>query len=221
MTLSRAELARYLETTILNPDATRQEIVQLCEDALKYNFVVVCCHPAWVPLAHSILQGSPVRLMTPVGFPFGANTTACKVFEAQDAIRNGVDEIDTMMFLGAFKDRDYRAVQEDIAAVIQVAGGRTVKVIIETALLSQEEKVTACEIAVAAGAHFVKTSSGNALPGATVEDIRLMRRTVGPDFGVKASGGITDLDTVLAFIAAGADRIATRVAVDILHALPE
>jgi deoxyribose-phosphate aldolase len=219
MKLSKAELVRILETTILKPDGTRQEVITLCEDALKYNFVVACTHPCYTSLAKSIVQGSSTKVMTPVGFPFGANTTAVKVYEAQDAIKNGADELDMMLAMGPLKDKMYDVVRDDIRAVVQVAEGRTVKVILETALLSREEKVTACRLAMEGGAQFVKTSTGNALPGATVEDLKLMRQTVGPDFGVKASGGINELSQVLAFIEAGANRVASRSAVQIVNSL--
>ncbi|MDH7499974.1 MAG: deoxyribose-phosphate aldolase [candidate division NC10 bacterium] len=217
MKLSKADLARYIEYVILKPEGTRAEVIKLCEEAVQYNFITVCLHPCYVSLAKSICKGTPVKVMTPAGFPFGANTTGSKVFEAQDAVKNGADEIDMMMFMGAFKDKLYDAVVEDIKAVVRAVEGRVLKVIIETALLSREEKIKACQLAMEAGAHFVKTSTGNALPGATVEDIRLMRQTVGPNFGVKASGGITKLSDTLAFIEAGANRVASRVAVDIMN----
>jgi deoxyribose-phosphate aldolase len=221
MTIKKAELARYIESVILKPEATRQEIITLCEDAVKYNFMVACMHGCYLPLAKSIVKGTPVRVMAPSGFPFGANTTATKVFEARDSVKNGADEIDMMMFMGAFKDMFYDVVVKDIKAVVEAAEGRIVKVIIETALLSREEKIKACQIAMEAGANFVKTSTGNVFSGATVEDIKLMRQTVGPNFGVKASGGITTLEQTLAFIEAGANRVATRAAVQIMESLKE
>jgi deoxyribose-phosphate aldolase len=221
MPLTRAQLARYIESVVLKPEATRQEIVTLCQNAVQYNFVTACVHGCYVSLAKSIVRGTTTGVIAPAGFPFGANTTATKVFEAQDAIRNGVDEIDMMMFMGAFKDKEYGLVMDDIQAVVKAAEGRVVKVIIEAALLSGEEKVKACQLAVEAGASFVKTSTGNALAGATVEDIRLMRQTVGNRCGVKASGGITKLAETLAFIEAGATRVASRTAVEILTSLPE
>lgn len=221
MKLSKVELARYIEYVILKPEGTRPEVIKLCEEAVKYNFVTACVHPCYVNLAKSIVKGTPVGVITPAGFPFGANTTATKVFETQDAIKNGADEIDMMMFMGAFKDKLYDLVVDDIKAVVRAAEGRIVKVILETALLSREEKIKACQLAMEAGAHFVKTSTGNALPGANVEDIKLMRQTVGPNFGVKASGGITKLSETLAFIEAGATRVASRVAVDIIEELKE
>jgi deoxyribose-phosphate aldolase len=221
MPLTRAQLARYIESVVLKPEATRQEIVTLCQNAVQYNFVTACVHGCYVSLAKSIVRGTTTGVIAPAGFPFGANTTATKVFETQDAIRNGVDEIDMMMFMGAFKDKEYGLVMDDIQAVVKAAEGRVVKVIIEAALLSGEEKVKACQLAVEAGASFVKTSTGNALAGATVEDIRLMRQTVGNRCGVKASGGITKLAETLAFIEAGATRVASRTAVEILTSLPE
>jgi deoxyribose-phosphate aldolase len=222
MQLTKKELAGYLETTILKPEGTRHEVIELCEQAIPYEFVVACVHPQYVSLANSILKDSPVMIMTPAGFPFGANTTASKVFEAQDAIKNGADEIDMMIFMGALKDRLYDVVRDDIRAVVEAAEGRTVKAIVETALLSREEKITACKIAVEAGAKFVKTSTGNALPGATVEDIRLMKEAVaGSDCGVKASGGINELKQVLSLIEAGATRIASRLATQITNSLED
>jgi deoxyribose-phosphate aldolase len=221
MTIKKAELARYIESVVLKPEATRQEIITLCEDAAKYNFILACVHGCYLPLAKSIVRGTPVRVMAPSGFPFGANTTATKVFETRDSVKNGADEIDMMMFMGAFKDKLYDGVIKDIKAVVEAAEGRIVKVIIEAALLSREEKIKACQIAMEAGAHFVKTSTGNVFSGATVEDIRLMRQTVGPHFGVKASGGITTLEQTLAFIEAGANRVATRTAVQIMESLKE
>lgn len=222
MTLTRKQLAGYLETTILKPEGTRQEVIQLCEQAIPYGFILACVHPQYVSLAKSVLKGSPVMVMTPVGFPFGANTTASKVFEATDAIKNGADELDMMIFMGAFKDKLYDVVRDDIRAVVDVAEGRTVKAIIETGLLSREEIITACRIAVEAGARFVKTSTGNVFRGATVEDIRLMKEAVaGSNCGVKASGGINELDQTLALIEAGATRVASRSAAHIVDSLRE
>lgn len=222
MKLTKKQLAGYLETTILKPEGTRQEVIQLCEQAIPYGFVLACVHPQYVSLAKSILKGSPVMVMTPVGFPFGANTTATKVFEARDAIKNGADELDMMIFMGAFKDKLYDVVRDDIRAVVDVAEGRTVKAIIETGLLSREEIITACRIAVEAGARFVKTSTGNVFRGATVEDIKLMKEAVaGSKCGVKASGGINELDQTLALIEAGATRVASRSAVHIVDSLRE
>lgn len=219
MALNRVELAHYLETVILKTEGTRDEVVKLCEDAIEYGFATAVVHSVYVPLVHSIVGGTPVGCCTAIGFPFGANTTATKVFESRDAVKNGATELDMMMFMGAFKDKDYAAVRRDIDAVVEAAEGRIVKVIIETALLSREEKITACEIAVEAGASYVKTSTGNVFSGATVDDIRLMRQTVGNRCGVKASGGITTLEQTLAFIDAGATRVASRVAVDIVESL--
>jgi deoxyribose-phosphate aldolase len=220
MELNRLQLARLIETVILKTEGTRAEVVKLSEDALRYQFATVVVHSVYVPLVNSIVRGSSVGVCTAIGFPFGANTTATKVFEAREAVKDGATELDMMMFMGAFKDRDYAAVRQDIEAVVDAAQGRVVKVILETALLSREEKIQACEIAVEAGASYVKTSTGNALPGATVDDIRLMRQTVGDRCGVKASGGITTLEQALAFIEAGATRVASRVAVDIVESLP-
>jgi deoxyribose-phosphate aldolase len=219
MPLNRVELAHYLETVVLKPDGTRDEIVKLSEDAVKYRFATAVVHSVYVPLVQSIVRGTPVGVCTAIGFPFGANTTATKVFESREAIKNGATELDMMMFMGAFKDKDFAAVRRDIDAVVEAAEGRVVKVIIETALLSHEEKIEACQIAVEAGVSYVKTSTGNVLSGATVDDIRLMRQTVGTRCGVKASGGITTLQQTLAFIDAGATRVASRMAVDIVESM--
>jgi deoxyribose-phosphate aldolase len=221
MKLSKAQLARYIESMILKPEATRAEVIKLAEDAVKYNFITAGVHGCYVSLVKSIVKGTPVGVICPAGFPFGANTTATKVFETQDAIKNGADEIDVMLYMGAFKDKLYDVVRDDIKAVVKAADGHIVKVILETALLSREEKIKACQIAMEAGAHIVKSSTGNVFPGANVEDIQLMRQTVGPNFGVKASGGITKLEEVLTYIEAGATRVATRVAVDIVNSMKE
>lgn len=219
MALSSAELAHHIEDVVLKPDGTEAEVVKLCAEAIEWRFAAVCVHGVYAPLAASLIKGSAVGLTIPIGFPFGANTTATKVFEAEDGVRNGATELDMMMFMGAFKSGRDDLVLEDIQAVVKAAQGRIVKVIVETALLSRDEKVRACRLAVEGGANYVKTSTGNGLAGANVEDIRLMRETVGPHFGVKASGGIVELDQVMAFIEAGADRIASRVAVRIMESV--
>lgn len=221
MRLNRAEVAHYMEDVILKTDGRRAEIVKLCEDSIQYGFAAACVHPCYVSLVSSILSGTSVGVTTAIGFPFGTNTSATKAFEAREAVKNGATELDMMMFMGAFKDGDYDAVCRDIQAVMDVAEGRIVKVIIETALLSRDEKIKAAQIVADSGANYVKTSTGNGFAGATVEDIRLLRQTVGVRCGVKASGGITKLDEVLAFIEAGATRVASRVAVDIINEMPE
>jgi deoxyribose-phosphate aldolase len=220
MGLNRVELAHYLENVLLKPEGTRQEVIRLSEDTVRYGFATACVHLVYVPLVCSVVRNTSAGIATAIGFPFGTNTTAAKVFESCQAVKDGATELDMMMFMVAFKDKDYATVHQDIEAVVAAADGRVVKVIIETALLSQEEKVLACQIAVEAGARYVKTSTGNALPGATVDDIRLMRQTVGTACGVKASGGITTLQQTLAFIDAGATRVASRVAVDIIESMP-
>ncbi|WP_312875632.1 deoxyribose-phosphate aldolase [Paenibacillus planticolens] len=201
-------MARKIDHTLLKPDATKDEIIKVCSEAKQYNFATVCINPYWVPLAAKELAGSKVGITTVVGFPLGATTTFSKMAETRDAIANGATEIDMVMNIGALKSGDLNTVKKDIEGVVLAANGQAiVKVILETGLLSDEEKVKACSICKMAGADFVKTSTGFGHGGATVEDIALMRNTVGPEMGVKASGGVRDIDTARKIIAAGATRI--------------
>ena len=210
------ELNRMIDHTILKADASKEAVMQIIEEA-KIPFYSVCINPAWVALAKEQLQGEPVAVCTVIGFPLGANTPETKAFETTDAINNGADEVDMVINIGALKSKDDQQVQKDIEAVVEAAKDRAlVKVIIETSLLDREEIIRACEIAKAAGADFVKTSTGFSTGGAKVEDVRLMRETVGPEMGVKASGGIHNEEEAMAMIEAGATRIGTSAGVAIV-----
>ncbi|UTH11363.1 deoxyribose-phosphate aldolase [Macrococcoides canis] len=209
-------LAKYIDHTALKPETTKAQIEQLAQEAREYGFMSVCVNPTHVQYAKSLLEGTDVLVCTVIGFPLGANTPAVKAFETKDAIDNGAGEVDMVINIGALKDKNYDLVAEDIKAVVEAAGDVTTKVIIETALLTDEEKVEACEIAKAQGADFVKTSTGFSTGGATKEDIALMRKAVGPDMGVKASGGVRSYEDVMAMIDAGATRIGASAGVQIL-----
>ena len=213
-------IAATIDHTILRPDATRENIVKLCAEARKYNFASVCVNPFWVPLVAQELNGSPVKVCTVVGFPLGATTTASKVAEAEGAIRVGAQEIDMVINVGALKSGDFDTVKLDIQSVVEAShrGGAIVKVIIETALLDDNQKAMACTFSKLAGADFVKTSTGFASSGATVHDIALMRMVVGPTMGIKASGGIRTLDDLQKMAAAGATRIGASASVKIIEA---
>ncbi|MFC4801965.1 deoxyribose-phosphate aldolase [Neobacillus sp. GCM10023253] len=202
-------IARLIDHTLLKPEATKEQIVKLAEEAKEYSFASVCVNPAWVKTAAEILKDSPdVKVCTVIGFPLGATTSETKAFETKNAIENGADEIDMVINIGALKAQQDDLVESDIRSVVEAAKGKAlVKVIIETSLLTDEEKKRACELSVKAGADFVKTSTGFSTGGATVEDIRLMRETVGPDIGVKASGGVRSREDALAMVEAGATRI--------------
>lgn len=202
-------LAKYIDNTLLKPAATAEQIKALCEESMEHGFASVCVNPTHVELAAKLLAGSGVKTCTVIGFPLGANTSAVKAFEAEKAVEDGADELDMVINIGALKAGDEQTVKEDIEAVVQAGPGKLVKVIIETALLTEEEKVRACELAVEAGADFVKTCTGFSGGAANVHDIALMRKTVGPDIGVKASGGVRTKEDALALIEAGATRIGT------------
>ena len=211
------KLNQIIDHTILKADATEADVTRIIEEAKEYNFFSVCLNPCWVSLAKEKLDDSSVAICTVIGFPLGANTTEVKGYEAADAIANGANEVDMVINVGALKSKQYKKVLNDIEAVVKVASGKAlVKVIIETALLTDEEKVKACELAKEAGADFVKTSTGFSTGGAIVEDIQLMRQTVGPDMGVKASGGIHNKGEAQALIEAGATRIGTSAGVAIM-----
>lgn len=223
MEISKAELAKMIDSTNVRATATKREIEALCRDAIQYGFCCVCVNPVYVKFARILLKGSKVRLSSTVGFPFGVSLTETKAFEARKALEDGADELDMVIDLGALKSGDYGKVREDIAAVVEVkrvSQDVVVKVIIETAYLSDEEKVVACTVAKEAGADFVKTSTGFFGSGATVEDVRLMRQTVGEEMGVKAAGGIRTYDDATAMIEAGANRIGTSSAVEIIKGAP-
>lgn len=210
-------LSKYIDHTILKPDATAEQVDAICAEALQYDFASVCVNQYNTKRVKEKLTGSSVLVCTVVGFPLGAVTKEVKAFETECAIRDGADEIDMVINIGALKDGFDDLVLEDIKAVVAAAQGRTVKVIIETCLLTDEEKVRACELSVKAKAHFVKTSTGFSSGGATVSDVALMRRTVGSNAFVKASGGVRDYDGAMAVINAGADRIGASSGVKIMN----
>jgi deoxyribose-phosphate aldolase len=212
------ELAAMIDHTLLKADAVAPQIKELCQQACDYGFASVCVNPFWVPLAHQLLVATPVKICTVIGFPLGAINTASKAFEASAAIDAGASEVDMVLNVGALKSGEHGQVSADIAKVVQAARGMAiVKVILETCYLSDAEKVAACEIAKAAGADFVKTSTGFGPGGATVADITLMRRIVGPEMGVKASGGIRDYETAIAMARAGATRIGASASIAIVN----
>lgn len=209
-------IAPYIDHTLLKPDATPDQVRQLCEEAMRYGFATVCVNGAWIDLAARLLEGSPVLPIAVVGFPLGAMTPEAKAFEAADAVRRGAREIDMVIHVGALKARDYATVHRDIAAVVEASRPWPVKVILETCLLDEEEKLLACALSKAAGAAFVKTSTGFGKGGATEADVALMRRAVGDDMGVKASGGIRTAADAMRMIRAGADRIGASASVAIV-----
>lgn len=209
-------ISSFIDHTLLKPEATGKDIEKLCAEAIQFQFASVCINPYFVPLAAKLLDGSGVNVCTVIGFPLGANTTRTKVRETEEAILNGASEIDMVMNIGALKEQDDKAVYQDIAEVVKSAQGKTVKVILENCLLTEEEKRRACLLAKEAGAHFVKTSTGFSSGGATIEDVELMRAVVGDKMGVKASGGIRDLETALKMIKAGATRIGTSSGIKIV-----
>jgi deoxyribose-phosphate aldolase len=216
-------VAHMIDHTILKPDATQDEIAQLCYEARKFNFAAVCVNPTYVKLCSDLLAGSDVKVCVVVGFPLGATPTDGKVFETQQAIREGATEVDMVINVGALKSRDYELVERDIASVARAchADNAILKVIIESALLTDEEKVVACQLSKVAGADFVKTSTGFGPGGATVEDVALMRRVVGPAMGVKASGGIRTYEDARKMIAAGANRLGASAGVRIVQGASE
>ncbi|RLI21566.1 deoxyribose-phosphate aldolase [Candidatus Bathyarchaeota archaeon] len=223
MKISRAELAKMIDSTNIKPDATREQIVKLCQDAIKHGFCCVAVNPTYVPLAVNLLKGSQVKVCATVGFPYGATLPEVKAYEAKRVVELGAEEIDMVMNISAFKSGDYELVKRDIEAVTTIKKQNPnviVKVIIETGLLkTQEEKVKACRLVKEAGADFVKTSVGT-FGKATVEDVRLMRRVVGEDFGVKAAGGIRTYQDAIRMIKVGANRIGTSTAVAIVEGAP-
>ena len=211
------ELNRMIDHTILKPEATEAAVQKIIDEAKEYNFFSVCINPCWVAFASEQLADTDVAVCTVIGFPLGANPQEVKAYEAADAIKNGANEVDMVINIGALKSQQYDYVRQDIQGVVDAAKGKAlVKVIIETALLTDEEKVKACELAKEAGADFVKTSTGFSTGGAKVADIRLMRETVGPDMGVKASGGVHNAEEALAMIEAGATRIGASTGVAIV-----
>jgi deoxyribose-phosphate aldolase len=210
------DIAPMVDHTLLKPGATQEEIAKLCQDAKQYCFASVCVNPSYVSLAAQLLSGSGVKICTVIGFPLGSTTPTVKAIEARDAIANGADEIDMVINVGALKSGNDALVQDDIQAVRDATRGKVLKVILETALLNDDEKRRACAMSKTVGADFVKTSTGFGPGGATAEDIRLMRETVGPRMGVKASGGIRDTAAAQKMIAAGATRLGTSASVAIV-----
>jgi deoxyribose-phosphate aldolase len=213
-----SDMASKIDHTLLKAQATEDQFHQLCAEARQFNFATVCINPAWVPLCVELLRGSPVKVCTVIGFPLGATLPDVKAFESQRCVALGAAEVDMVINIGALKSQQYDVVQADIAAVVNAAHalGGIVKVIIEAAYLTDEEKVKACALSKAAGADYVKTSTGFGPSGATVEDVALMRQTVGPEIGVKAAGGIKTAADAWAMIAAGATRIGTSAGVKII-----
>ncbi len=218
-TTGDSEIAALIDHTILRPDATIEDVRKVCAEALQHGFASVCVNPARVALVASELRGSKVKTCSVAGFPLGATTTAAKVLEAEIAIRDGAQEVDMVINVGALKDRDYHWVMSDIQSVAEAchAGQARLKVIIEACLLDDSEKVIACAIAKLAGADFVKTSTGFSKSGATAADVALMRRVVGPEMGVKAAGGIRTLEDLQAMVKAGASRVGASASVQIVQ----
>lgn len=210
--LTPARLAAFIDHTLLKADATAKDIEKLCAAALENNFFAVCVHGSWVASAQHWLEDSDVKIAGVVGFPLGAMTSDTKRFETEAAIDDGAQEIDVVLNIGKLKDGNDKYILRELCDIVEAADEHTVKVILETCLLTDEEKIHACQIVVESGAHFVKTSTGFGASGAAIADVELLRATVGPKFGVKASGGIRDTKTALAMIAAGATRLGTSAA---------
>lgn len=213
------KLARYFDHTILKPTATPEDVKKICNEAKVYNFASVCVNPCYVDLTVKELAGSEVKTCTVIGFPLGAETTSLKASSAKSAVESGAEEIDMVINIGMLKSGDFEYVKNDISSVIKASRGKTVKVIIETCYLTEEEKIRACKLAKTAGAGFVKTSTGFGSGGATKEDVALMKKIAGNDMQVKASGGIRELKTVMEMIEAGADRIGASASVSIIKEL--
>ncbi|GGJ83413.1 deoxyribose-phosphate aldolase [Lentibacillus kapialis] len=210
-------LAQYIDHTQLKPDTAKEKIEQIVQEAREHGFASVCVNPYWVPFCYDSLKNTGVKVCTVIGFPLGATSTSSKVYEAKQAIQDGAEEIDMVINIGEIKAKNDNAAQQDIEAVVEAAKGKALtKVIIETSLLTDDEKVRACKAAKAASADFVKTSTGFSGGGATIEDVKLMRQAVGSEMGIKASGGIRDLATTRAMIDAGATRIGASASVDII-----
>jgi deoxyribose-phosphate aldolase len=215
--LAEPELNRLIDHTVLRPEATPDDIRNVCDEAKRYDFFSVCVNTHYVPLVAREVSGTKIKVCSISGFPLGAVDTAVKAFEAERAVAAGADEIDMVLNIGALKAGDIGSVRDDIAGVVDASGGALVKVIIEAALLTDDEKVTACGIAMDAGALFVKTSTGFGPPGANARDVAIMRKAVGPGFGVKASAGIRTMEFALELVEAGANRIGTSAGVQIME----
>ena len=218
--MTRVELAKMIDHTLLRPEATQTEIAALCDEAMQHEFAAVSINPAWVSYCAKLLEGSGVAVNATVGFPLGAHTARVKVEEAREAVKNGATELDMVINIGALKSGYADFVEKEIAAVVKAAEGADVKVILETSVLTTDEKVAVCEMATRSGAAFVKTSTGFGRAGATTDDVALMRQVVGPKLGVKAAGGIRAYADAIAMITAGADRIGTSSGVAILKEMP-
>jgi deoxyribose-phosphate aldolase len=218
---TKTTLAKTVDHTLLKAIATPEQVKELCAEARKCGFASVCVNPVYVPLAARELAGCDVRVCTVIGFPLGANSPEIKAEEAKLAIKQGASEVDMVINVGAMKAGDHRAVEDDIRGVVKAAGGTTVKVIIETCYLSDDEKTAVCLLAKKAGADFVKTSTGFGTGGATPEDVKLMRKAVGSDMKIKAAGGIRSYHDAITMLEAGADRIGTSSGVSIVAELPE
>lgn len=212
------KIAKFIDHTLLKPEATADEIKKLCEEAREYDFKTVCVNPTWVDYSVQLLEGTDVGVTTVIGFPLGANTPEIKAAEAKQAVEKGAADVDMVINIGALKSEDYDAVTDDIKAVVDAVNREAiVKVIIETALLTKTEKIRACELAKEAGADFVKTSTGFSTGGATLEDVKLMRATVGPKMGVKASGGVRSYEDAMEMVDAGATRIGASSGIAIVE----
>lgn len=219
MEITKKNVAGIIDHTNLKPEASEEQIIKLCAEAKEYEFASVCVNPGYVSLAAEQLKGSAVNVCTVIGFPLGANTSSVKAFETRDAIANGATEVDMVVNIGMIKSGKWDYVKDDIRAVVEAANGTLVKVIIETCLLTDEEKVKVCELAKEAGADFVKTSTGFSKWGAKPEDVALMRKTVGPEMGVKASGGIHTAEEAIACINAGATRLGVSAGIAVVNGL--
>jgi deoxyribose-phosphate aldolase len=218
--MATTNVAAMIDHTLLKPEATKEQIEKLCQEAIENKFFSVCVNPVWVRTSKEIVKNSGVKVCTVIGFPLGASTSETKAFETKNAIENGADEVDMVINIGALKGQNDTLVESDIRAVVEAAKGKALtKVIIETSLLTKEEKIRACELSVKAGADYVKTSTGFSTGGATFDDIALMSKTVGPTIGVKASGGVRSTEDAQKMIEAGATRIGASSSVDIIKGL--
>jgi len=220
MELSKSELARMIDHTLLKAETTTKDILRIYQEAKQFGFASVVVNPTYVTEAAVALKNSGVKVCTVVGFPLGASTTDVKVFEAQNALQNGADELDMVINVGSLKSSDFDLVMRDIKGIVDAAEEKVVKVIIETCYLTEEEKIKACQLAKAAGAHFVKTSTGFGPGGATIEDVQLIRKVVGPNMGIKAAGGIRTYEDAIQMIRAGANRLGASASVTIIEGCP-
>jgi len=214
--IPKKEIAKYIDHTLLKPDANIKDIEKLCNEADNYNFASVCVNPHYIKYCAEKLKDSAVKVVSVIGFPLGANTTEIKKAEVIQAVKDGADELDMVINIGSLKSGDYENVSQDIKSVVEVAEGKCVKVIIETCLLTESEKIKACELSKKAGANFVKTSTGFSSNGATIEDVKLMKKVVGEKMQVKASGGIHSYEEAIAMIEAGASRLGASAGVKII-----